>query len=428
MEKEKIELQSEELQEVLGAMPNKLIRYGITVVFSVLFIIILGTCFISYPDIISAEVTLVSENPPAAIVARSSAKIDHLLISDNHLVSENQILAVLENTANFKQVYELQKQLRSFEISKIDNYVFDIRLKLGNLQSDYLNFVSLLKAYKDFKEIDYHAKKIDILKVQKTKQEQHLSNTIEQHNLKEQDNNIQFMQVKRDSILYSKKYISTSEYESAERKKLQTLIGMKQSESSISRARMDIVNIESQIKELRLQKLIEEKEKLKQLVNSLNSLQNKILVWEKQFVLKSPIEGKVSFNSFWHINQQVQAGETVFSIVPKKENLITGKILLSAQGVGKIEKGQRVNIKFFNYPSNEFGFVKTKLENLSLVPTKDGNYTATVMINKALVTSYNKTLKFQQGMKGIADIITDEHKLIERFINPIKKILSENLN
>ena len=71
--------------------------------------------------------------------------------------------------------------------------------------------------------------------------------------------------------------------------------------------------------------------------------------------------------------------------------------------------------------------LQTTLKNISLVPTEEGTYTATIQISDSLKTSYNRCLVFQQGMKGVAEIITDDLRLIERFINPIRKILEDKI-
>jgi HlyD family secretion protein len=42
-----------------------------------------------------------------------------------------------------------------------------------------------------------------------------------------------------------------------------------------------------------------------------------------------------------------------------------------------------------------------------------------------LQTTYRKTLIFRQQMSGQAEIITDDLRLIERFLNPIKAIFDK---
>jgi HlyD family secretion protein len=42
------------------------------------------------------------------------------------------------------------------------------------------------------------------------------------------------------------------------------------------------------------------------------------------------------------------------------------------------------------------------------------------------MTNYHKELQFVQEMSGTAEIITEDLRLIERFINPIKALIKKN--
>jgi len=47
---------------------------------------------------------------------------------------------------------------------------------------------------------------------------------------------------------------------------------------------------------------------------------------------------------------------------------IIGKADIPSTGIGKVKSGQTVNIKLDNYPYMEFGMIKAKIKNISLVP------------------------------------------------------------
>lgn len=50
----KIEIRSEEYQEVLGASPNWLLRAGITIILLVIVILLIGSWFFKYPDVLNS--------------------------------------------------------------------------------------------------------------------------------------------------------------------------------------------------------------------------------------------------------------------------------------------------------------------------------------------------------------------------------------
>ena len=68
-EYKEIELRSEEVQEVMSAVPPALLRYGIGVLLAVVCVMLIGSMFFSMPDTVEASFTLTSDNPPAYILA-----------------------------------------------------------------------------------------------------------------------------------------------------------------------------------------------------------------------------------------------------------------------------------------------------------------------------------------------------------------------
>lgn len=73
MEKEhtykEIELRSEEVQEVMNRVPAWILRSGITVLFVIVVALVAGSYWFKYPDVIAAEVTVSTQDPPAYVVA-----------------------------------------------------------------------------------------------------------------------------------------------------------------------------------------------------------------------------------------------------------------------------------------------------------------------------------------------------------------------
>ena len=115
------------------------------------------------------------------------------------------------------------------------------------------------------------------------------------------------------------------------------------------------------------------------------------------------------------------------TILPNEQTKIIGKILLPPQGAGKVKEGQSVNVKFDNYPHMEFGMVRVIIKNISLVPvTVEENkkaYILEVEFPESLVTDYGKTLTFSQEMTGSAEIITEDLRLLDKFLNPIRAVI-----
>ena len=105
--------------------------------------------------------------------------------------------------------------------------------------------------------------------------------------------------------------------------------------------------------------------------------------------------------------------------------------MLPTERSGKVKVGQKVNIRFNNYPDNEYGIVKGVVKNISLIPASQGqgtkSYIVDIELPNGLKTTYNKTLPFLPEAEGQADIITDDITLLERFLLPLRKVITESL-
>ena len=105
---ENIELRSEEVQEILTKVPHWMIRWGNTLFLFLIIMLLLLSWFVKYPDIITSESIITTEIPPQKEYARTTGKIDTIFINDEESVSKYQKLAIIENTANYSDVFFLK--------------------------------------------------------------------------------------------------------------------------------------------------------------------------------------------------------------------------------------------------------------------------------------------------------------------------------
>ena len=56
----KIELRSEKVRHIIGEIPSRIVRYGITIIPIVILGLLIGAYFIPYPETISAKVHMIS--------------------------------------------------------------------------------------------------------------------------------------------------------------------------------------------------------------------------------------------------------------------------------------------------------------------------------------------------------------------------------
>lgn len=86
-----------------------------------------------------------------------------------------------------------------------------------------------------------------------------------------------------------------------------------------------------------------------------------------------------------------------------------------------------MNIRINNFPDQEFGYLIGEIMSISSVPTAEGFYVVEVNFPEGMKTNYGKILPLSRQLQGMADIITEDLRLIERFLMPVKKIINERL-
>jgi HlyD family secretion protein len=430
----KIELRSDEIEDILGRSPAGITRWGITLLVIILAVILTGSWFFKYPDIILAQVEVTSENPPAYIAARVTGKLDKLLVDDKQQVDSGQYLAILENPANYLDVFNLKIMLdslnlfvRDYNLSGLDSAWFSETYTLGELQSYFADLLVSIKDYSNYQELDYFSKKIKSLRDELWMYTELVKRLSEQQSILDEDRNLKKKDYERYQQLYDSSVVTDAEIEQLKSEYLQKELSYEESRAAISNAKIQTARIQQNILDLSMQDE-QQRNKLQLTISeSYDNLLAHIGIWEQSYVLRSPVFGTVSYNQYWIENQNVNEGDKVMAIVPLKESRIIGKLKLGVLRAGKVKIGQDVNIKFQSYPYMEFGMIRGKVSKISMVPSEDQFYLVEVVFPAGLKTNYGIDLDFNQKMIGQAEIITEEMPLLFRIIMPLKSLLKNRL-
>lgn len=427
-----IELRSEEVQEVMSQIPSWILRRGITALFIIVMILLIGSWFFKYPDTISAEITVTSLEPPASIVARSTGKIDKIYINNNQDVEEGTPLAIIQNPAKADDMLAILEMMNEWSLSgyneNIGNrFLAGSSLQLGAIQSVYASFLNSLNDFKNYKTLNYFPQKIESQKVQLATQKEYFERIMRQQPVVGEQFATSRSIFNRDSILLSKNVISENEYEISKSSFLQSKQSYLSFNASLKQSELQLMQGEESLLDLEQQSTELERKYQLSLHNTTEELNAQIKAWQRDYLLVSPIAGKVNHMGVWSENQNVNVGETVFTIVPTHQDTPKGKALLPVQGAGKVKVGQRVNVRINNFPDQEFGYLIGYLESISSMPTAEGVYVVEVSFPNGMQTNYGKTLPISQQLLGSADIITEDLRLMERFFMPIKKIIKNQI-
>ena len=418
-----LKIYSEEVRDVLSDPPIAILRWGNSLLFGFMMVLILISWLVKYPDIVSTQIVITTAIPPQKLIAKTSGKIEIILVKDRTIVSENAPLAIIENAANYKDVFLLKSIVDDFTMDK-SSFPFD-KLKsvqLGEIESSYAIF------QKEYSAEELNSK-LQPYKVEGTAQSQEaiqlrdrLGILESQKSINQNEIELQKLDLDRYETLFKKGIIASQEMEKHRLTYLQTERSYQSLLSSISQLKSSLNDLNKNSKTTQINENKENVNLERNVIQAFYQLKKALKDWELNYVLRSSINGKVSYLQLWAENQTVNAGDNVFAVIPSSESNYIGKIKAQAQNSGKIKIGQKVNIRLANYPDREFGIINGTIKAISLTPDKDGNLLMDVSLPNGLKTSYKKQIIFQQEMSGTADIVTQDLRLIERFLYQFRDI------
>jgi len=418
-----IELRSEEVQEILTRVPHWMIRWGSVVVLLILLSLFFVSWLVKYPDVITTQIVITTNIPPEKLVAKVPGKIEAILVIDKATILKNTPLAVIENSANYKDVFLLKSIVDTIDIDK-NKFPFE-KLKSAQL-GEIENFFAVFQ--KESIAEDLNAK-LQPYQVEGTAQsyealqlKERLSLLESQKSINQNELVLQKIDLDRYETLYKKGIIATQEIEKQRLIYLQSQKNFKGVLSTISTLKSSLNELNKNSKTTQINESKENLNLERNVIQAFYGLKKSVKDWELNYVLRSSIDGKVSFLQLWAENQTVNAGDNVFAIIPTNESGYIGKVKAPAQNSGKIKIGQTVNIRLANYPDREFGIIKGTIQAISLTPDKDGNLLINISLPKGLETSYKKQISFQQEMSGTADIVTEDLRLIERLLYQFRDV------
>lgn len=429
---DKIELRSEEIQEILGRPPRWIICYGISVILIAILIIFVGSYFFKYPDVINSTIVVTTENLPANVIAKASGRIDTMFVEEKQQVNKGDFIALIESTAKPDDVLKVKAIINNYNVlepTQIPELGIS-SLQLGEIQSAYIAFTKAHEDYMQFIKADYYNKKIAITEKQINAQKGVLQKTQNQLKYSREQLASAKQLFSMDSTLFAQKTLSKADYETAKSRYSQEQQSHDNALLAIENQKISILQSEQTIFDLKKQNTDQINQLQLTLSGAYDILQTQIKNWEQAYLLISPCDGIITMTNYTQKNQNIPAGETLATVVPKADKKIIGKILLPPQGAGKVKEGQTVNVKFDNFPYMEYGIVQVKIKNISLVPVvveKNRAYMLEVEFPERLKTSYGKELTFSQEMQGSAEIITEDLRLIDKFLNPIRDILKNKV-
>lgn len=424
---------TEEVRDIIERMPNNFAKYITYLVLGIIGLLVLFGFIVKYPDVVKGEVIIFAQKAPLKIIAEQNGRLKINNVNSQDIVKTGQLIAWIENPAQPLLVQQVKNSILTLTLKELNARLLyntlPKNINLGDLTLPYSSYLTCLKQLADYHDHKLYDKQEHTLTKILQEQQYALVTLKEKENLSKDNIKLNQKTLERDSILFTRKIISQAEYEQSLASNISTTDYYKTSVRNTASIREQISNTENSIQQNKIAKTEKELQLELELMTAHNNLIDKIALWERQYLIVSPMDGRVQFLKFWRENQFLQAGESLFSIIPDQNNLM-GQVSLPISGAGKVKEGQRVIVKMADYPYMEYGFITASVTNIGLINTSlqtgEGTldtYMVTLDFTNGLTTNYGATLDFKFEAKGIAEIVTKDRRLIERFFDNLKYIV-----
>ncbi|WP_419700261.1 HlyD family secretion protein [Mucilaginibacter sp. NFX135] len=422
------ERHTDDMQDIITTVPSWILRWGITLFFGILVLIVSLSAMVKYPDIVKTQLKIESPNSPKPVVSKVPGKLIKLLVKENTNVVAGQALAYMESTGDHDKIWRLAANLKGLQSQVLQNkpvspllFPESDNIQLGELQSAYQTFYQEYLNYKSAVNDGFYLKKRaflqnDLMDLTKQAQQLNQQKQIQQRNFTIADDDYQM-----HKKLEKEKVETPAELRQQESKYLAQKEPLVQTESALITAnnnyaakQKDILELDNQIRE--------EKAKFLQ---ALNSLISQAEDWKSKYILTAAQSGKLSYAGIVQENQVLTAGQEVFAINPGNEAFF-GQMAIPQDNMGKVKEGQEVLVKLKSYPFEEYGMIRGKISYIADVPYKDSVFVSKVDFKVRSASDMRKPIHLKQGMMADAEIITQDATILQRISRSVFKILKSN--
>lgn len=418
------EIRSDEVQEILTRIPSWTVRWGITLIFALIVMLLAFSWFVKYPDIITSSMVLSTENPPVRLVSKVSGKLIRLHQVNGAKVSKGENLGLVESPISHDEIQYLKNYIYEVGLLLMDSmrvlpesdpsYAFgDIQESLNRLSKSCFEYKKLQQNTNELERMGTLVKKIEAYeRVQIITKRQRSITKSELKNVKYvYDENL---------ILYKTGTISKMELFSEESKYRQKQMEVENFNKSIAEMDINLSNLRQDLNDLKHNYSDRIKVVKKEITLYVSSIRRDLEDWRLNYEITSPINGRLVYLSNWKRNEYITAATPLFAVIPENEEFVAN-LKIPSNGFGKIKVGQKVRLSLNGFPPAEFGYLEGVVSHLNEMST-EGEYLVQVTLPQGMQSSYHIDLEFTPEMDGLADVITDDLRVLERLFIQFNKL------
>lgn len=420
-------LPGDAIQEIVAYAPTSLMRWGVTALAITVVILLLFSWLVSYPELVRGRFTVTTRTPPSRLVTQIAGDVELIRRQEGEHVRSGEPLIVFRNATPYENVTKLVTSLDAMDRalqSGAEVPEADASLPMGSLQDAYAQF---LQSLSDFRELRPGTRYFDekrVVVAEQLETQIRLGATLEkQQALLAEDLELARRDLARRQHLRQEGLLSATDVETAEKTSLQQREAVENGLAAINRNRIEIAGYRSAALELDRQTSEARRKGYLDLRKAIQALRSSITSWENLYVVKAPHDGTVSYFRELNPNQHIAAFEPVVAVLPDSTGFVA-RVRIDQRSAGKVQEGQRVILRFDSYPDREFGTVLGRVASISRLGMTDDKdqmiYLLDIDLPEGLRTTYRMKLNFRQELRGDADIVTAERRLLQRLFDQLR--------
>jgi HlyD family secretion protein len=419
-------LRSDAMNELLYRKSGFLTKWALPVFVMILGLIVAGSWFIHYPDIVLSRATIIAANVPKEILTRQEGRLVKLFVTNGQPVTTGTVIGYTESNASHEQVLSLHAKLDSTLNELQTNDTTDVALRfkdqmhsLGELQQGYQQFMTAYQQFADYIGNGYYIRKRRMLSGDLDYLKRNKEIMQEQKSLLQKDLQLSEENYAANEKLARQKVISKLDERNEQSKLLNKQLTIPQinanllSNETLQREKnKEIAELEHTITQ---QKILFQQQIL--------TIQSAVQEWLKKYIITSPSDGNINFLLPLQENSYFPANKLLGYVNPST-TAYYAETNLPQNNFGKVAEGQLVQLRFDAYPYAEFGIVNGKLDYITGFAT-DSGFLAHIQLPNGLFTNQHKEILYRNGLKAEARIITKDMRLPERLFNNIRTLLEQ---
>ncbi|MDC9596378.1 HlyD family type I secretion periplasmic adaptor subunit [Xenorhabdus anantnagensis] len=233
--------------------------------------------------------------------------------------------------------------------------------------------------------------------------------------------------------LSQKQVISKVEFLEQEKEFLETERLIAQQKSELNILMTQYKSLEERLKSIKVQKEREWFEKRKQAEMQLAVIKQEISKMQEREeleVVRSPVTGTVQQLSVHTLGAVLQPAQNLMVIVPD-EHVQLAEIQILNKDAGFVHPGQHVTVKVDAFPYTRYGTIEGELLSVSRDSTNDERlglvFPAQISLKQNNIMVDGKPVEITAGMSIVAEIKTDQRRVIDYLLSPIQEYQSEAL-